>query len=216
MSINTIIFDLDGTLIDSAGSILYGFERVVKSAGLSFKKEIDKNLIGPPLDEVLRSLTGITDLSQLEELVRAFTAYYDDSGYKKMFAYAGVDDLLRNLRKKNFRLILATNKRVTPTLKIIDYLQWTSLFEVIYAIDLNIEKPFNNKKSMLADLIREKGINSKKAIYVGDRLDDQDAAKKNDLQSITVGWGYGEYSDDSVYSQLIHSPSDLIRLLENR
>ena len=133
-----------------------------------------------------------------------------------MFAYAGVDDLLRNLRKKNFRLMLATNKRVIPTLKIIDYLQWNSIFEVVYAIDLNLEKPFNNKKSMLADLIRKKGINTNKAIYIGDRLDDQDAAKKNDLQSITVGWGYGEYSDDSVYSLLIHSPSDLIKLLENR
>lgn len=215
MRIDTVIFDMDGTLIDSANSILLGLEMVVQSAGYPFLKKIDKSLIGPPLGETLKSLTGIKTQSQVENLIDAFKKYYDEVGYKNTLVYAGVNELLHHLRGRNFQVILATNKRLFPTKKIVNHLKWTSFFDVVYAIDLHADKPFPNKKSMLADLIKENKIDSKNTIYIGDRLEDQDAAMHNNLRSATVSWGYGDYVDASIYSELVHSPSDVAMLLDN-
>jgi phosphoglycolate phosphatase len=160
-------------------------------------------------------LTGIADQSQIEELICNFKVYYDVLGYKKTLVYTGIDNLLRYLEQKNFRIMLATNKRITPTLKIINHFSWLHIFEAIYAIDLDTENPFSDKKNMLSDLIWAKDIDSSSAVYIGDRLEDQDAAHQNNLHSITVSWGYGIYTNPSIYSKLIHHPSDLMKILEN-
>jgi phosphoglycolate phosphatase len=74
-SINTIIFDLDGTLIDSASSILAGFDYVLKINGISPLKRLTPSLIGPPLIPTIRMLSGNKKKKKLHEMAIEFKDY---------------------------------------------------------------------------------------------------------------------------------------------
>ena len=78
-----IIFDLDGTLIDSSTGILTAIEMAFDSCNISLKKPLDITLIGPPLNKLLPILAGTHDEKVLEALTDAFKANYDAKGYKK-------------------------------------------------------------------------------------------------------------------------------------
>lgn len=192
-------------MIDSASSILFGFKVAVKLAGYNLRIPLDNSLIGPPLMSALQKLTGEGDESKLQIIATEFKLYYDSEGYKKSFPYAGVSDLLQSIKESKYRLILATNKRIRPTLSILKYFGWAQLFDFVYAIDKDPRGVYSNKSEMLMRLIEEESIERGGSLYVGDRLEDQLAAQQNGLSSITVGWGYGDYQDWAVYSlSLIH------------
>ena len=141
--IKAVIFDLDGTLIDSSPSILAGLEISIKKYGLLPAFPLESHLVGPPLKDTLRKLVGNQADIDLNLLVSEFKAYYDTSGFKESIIYPGIQDLLFQLYKANISLYLATNKRLDPTLKIINYFGWQSLFAEVYAIDKFADKPFS-------------------------------------------------------------------------
>lgn len=215
MKAKAIIFDLDGTLIDSADSILYGFDFVLKGAGCVSKVLLTRDLIGPPLKLTMQKLSGISDDAMLEDLVGGFKSYYDLVGYQKSTPYLGIDKLLEDLRASDQNLILATNKRMIPTKKILEHLGWASLFGEVYAIDRNTFGAYANKAEMLQSLIIDLNLDKSNSIYIGDRIDDQDAAHACGLSSITVDWGYGDYSDRKIYSKTVSSVENLAQILRN-
>ena len=119
---NAVLFDLDGTLIDSSPSILSCFGRVLDEAGLQPLVPLSNSLIGPPLRQTLINLTGLTDNGQLNQLIERFKVYYDSEGYKASKVYDGIETILDHLVQSGISLAIATNKRRVPTLKIIEYL----------------------------------------------------------------------------------------------
>ena len=186
-----ILFDLDGTLIDSADAILEGFRRVVHDLGLTPLRPIDRRLIGPPLRQTLSSLTGIDDPEQLAHMAQRFSDWYDAEGYRGTTVYPGIAELLATLHAHGARLHVVTNKRLRPTRLILDWLGWRSYFERIDTQDMRADAPLTSKSAVLGRLLDELAIHHSEAIYVGDRLDDVQAAADHGLPCVTVGWGYG-------------------------
>lgn len=213
MSSKAIIFDLDGTLIDSADAILSGLQAAANEADYSLNLSLEKALIGPPLRMTLQKLTGVKDDLVLDRMIATFKSCYDTVGYKKTLAFSGVDSLLRQLHSTDQILMLATNKRMIPTVNILKHFGWLSLFHSIYAIDKNPLKVFSNKSEMLYSLIKENGIELDGSLYIGDRIEDQESAAANGLKAITVTWGYGDYQDPSIYSQMVSSIDELSQAL---
>jgi phosphoglycolate phosphatase len=211
MSSRVVIFDLDGTLIDSQQSILNAIKIALNESGLQAKIPVTKELIGPPLIDTLSRITAVKDRLILNAVANRFKLHYDAVGYRDSVVYPGIHNLLESLHNQGYVLYVATNKRLIPTKKIIDYLSWGSLFSAIYSIDSNEEKPFKNKSEMISALLREKAIDIKSAIYIGDRVEDYEAAKFNGLPCILVDWGYGEIRSKPNYDQL--GTSDIIELL---
>lgn len=187
--ITDVIFDLDGTLIDSAPSILDCFAKTLSAQGIEPAVPLTDALIGPPLRETLRKLSGVEDEVQLGVMIEDFKQHYDVSGYKATVSYPGVEDLLRNLRAAGLRLHIATNKRLRPTRLILGHLGWAELFSAVYAFDLRTPL-FGSKSEMLSVLLQAEDISATRAIYVGDRSDDRVAAANNELGFIAAAWGY--------------------------
>lgn len=185
-----ILFDLDGTLIDSAPAILASFREAFVQTGIAPVRAIDESVIGPPLPETLQLLSGSDDPAQIGQLAEAFKASYDSDGYKATAAYAGVDELLADLANAGLTLSIATNKRIHPTRLILDHLGWGGYFAHVYALDLFTPR-LPNKAAMIARLLADQNIGREQAIYIGDRSEDGESADTNGLPFIAVTWGYG-------------------------
>ena len=185
-----ILFDLDGTLIDSAPAILASFREAFAQTGIAPVRAIDESVIGPPLPETLQLLSGSDDPAQIGQLAEAFKASYDSEGYKATAAYAGVDELLADLANAGLTLSIATNKRIHPTRLILEHLGWGGYFAHVYALDLFTPR-LPNKAAMIARLLADQNIGREQAIYIGDRSEDGESADTNGLPFIAVTWGYG-------------------------
>lgn len=184
-----IIFDLDGTLIDSAPSILESFKLTLDSNQIKPIVSLDKTLIGPPLVQTLIALTGIEDKDILSKLSDEFKSHYDLGGYRSTQEFEGVSHLLERCSNAGFYLHIATNKRITPTLLILELFDWKAYFKSVYATDSRT-LAYVNKSAMIADLLKTEKIDFDSAIYVGDRFEDLTSALENNLDFVGALWGY--------------------------
>lgn len=192
-----ILFDLDGTLIDSAPAILASFREAFAQTGVVPVRSIDDSVIGPPLNETLQLLAGSVDPALIGALTEAFKASYDSEGFKATAAYAGVGKMLGELADAGLTLSIATNKRIHPTRLILDHLGWSGHFTHVYALDLFVPR-LPGKAAMIGRLLADQGIPVAQAIYIGDRSEDGESADANGLPFIAVTWGYGSLTANEM------------------
>lgn len=185
-----VLFDLDGTLIDSAPAILASYRDAFAAAGREPVVPIDTSIVGPPLLETLQRLAGTTDTQVIEPLAAGFKASYDTTGYRQTAAYEGVGEMLQRLTDAGCTLSIATNKRLLPTRLILAHLGWADHFAIVYALDL-FEPRLPHKAAMIARLMQDRAIARDQAVYVGDRSEDGESADANGLAFIAATWGYG-------------------------
>ena len=177
-----IIFDLDGTLVDSAAGILGALARAFAACGLEPMVPLTHGVIGPPLREMLLELAESTDSHLLDCLAAAFKTHYDSAGYLETQPFPGVQAMLATLARAGFRLHIATNKRALPTRRILACLGWTAFFDRVYTLDA-FTPPLPDKTSLLARLLADAGLDAAQCAYVGDRQEDGLAARANHLRS---------------------------------
>ncbi|HSR02820.1 MAG TPA: HAD family hydrolase [Methylophilaceae bacterium] len=192
-----IIFDLDGTLIDSAPSILESFKQAFSSLKIEPSVPITADIVGPPLMSTLARLSGKDDLVLLQQLAKNFKAHYDESGYKELTVYRGIQVLLEALKKRGHNLYIATNKRHLPTQKIMQFLNWSSFFEGVFALD-SFSPPLTAKPLMVKRIMADYAINPADTIYVGDRYEDGLAADFNEIDFAMATWGYADQSQATL------------------
>lgn len=209
-----IIFDLDGTLIDSAPAILLSFREAFAQTGTTPAREIDETIIGPPLTETLQILSGSREPALIARLAEAFKASYDTAGYKATTAYDGIDPLLGALAAAGLTLSIATNKRIHPTRLILDHLGWRSRFTHVLALD-SFTPRLPDKAAMIRRLLQDQAIPETAAVYIGDRSEDGESADANKLPFIAVTWGYGSLTGPEMRAgwRSASGPEALARLL---
>jgi phosphoglycolate phosphatase len=190
-----IIFDLDGTLIDSAQSILVSMQRAFEPCGLVPVLPLEASLIGPPLRETLQRLSPESDSAQIEQLAQSFISSYDEQGCLEAHPFSGIDEMLHDLKQRGFALHIVTNKRAYPTQKILAHLGWKGLFGRVYATDTFVEERYS-KSHLLGLLMMDLNLQSKDCVYIGDREEDAIAAHENDMKFLWAGWGFGFMSSD--------------------
>ncbi len=209
-----ILFDLDGTLIDSAPAILASFRDAFAKARIVPVIAIDDSIIGPPLMETLQLLSGSQDPALIARLADGFKAGYDTEGYKATAAYEGVGAMLARLKGAGLSLSIATNKRIHPTRLILEHLGWSGFFDHVYALDL-FEPRLPHKAAMIQRLIADRDIPREAAIYIGDRSEDGESADANALPFIAATWGYGSITpaEMPVHWRQAASPDEMGRTL---
>lgn len=189
LAVKHVLFDLDGTLIDSAPAILDAFAKAFARCQRQPVVALEPGVIGPPLMDTLALLAGSSDSHLLQTLAAAFKEEYDTEGYKQTYVFPGIVALLEGLRAAGHDLYIATNKRLLPTQRILDFLAWTPYFAGVYALDA-FSPPAKSKADMIGQVLRLHQLAIEDSIYIGDRDEDGQSAQANGLRFLLASWGY--------------------------
>ncbi len=184
-----IIFDLDGTLVNSSSSILAALRKAIKKAGIE-RNDLDESLIGPKLEDILLKL-HINDKEVRENITHYFRETYDDDPITGVQVYTQICDLLPALSTK--KLFIATNKPEIPTEKILNHYGLIKYFDLVSCS--NSQGISWTKAQMVENIIKINDIAKSKCLMVGDTKSDYLAAVSNHIDFAFVNWGYSTEKD---------------------
>lgn len=180
-----IIFDLDGTLIDSKEEILKTYQIVFNE----IKPQVVNLAIinyGATLQDVLSNVYG-EDFNKIEKAKILFSTIYDRSDYHQTNPYPNVLRVLTYLKTEKYNMYIATNKRLVPTLKILNHKNLNIFFSDVITSDIRNERVLS-KAEMISELKRKYAFSE--GFMVGDTSSDIKAGNIESLKTIAVTYGY--------------------------
>lgn len=205
-----LIFDFDGTLIDSVPDLADATNLMLEQLGkATFSIDTIKGWIGNGARTLVeRALSGDVEVDArleqetVDDALRIFFAAYGSLDCQKTTAYPDVDAGLRKLKAAGFTLALVTNKPIRFVPKILDHMGWTPLFgEVIGGDSLPTKKP---DPAPLLHVCKTLGFAPEQAIMIGDSINDISAGKNAGIDTIGLSYGYN-YGVDIRESQPNHA-----------
>ncbi|MCW2528203.1 MAG: haloacid dehalogenase [Pseudonocardiales bacterium] len=187
--IEIVLFDLDGTISDSAPGILASLRIAFDELGLPpLDAATERSILGPPFRESMPPLVGA---DRVEEVVDRYRLHYGaNEGMLLTSAYDGIGELLERLKTAGKRIGLATSKAEFFAPKILTHLGFADYFEVICGDDLEGNR--GSKALVVGEALKRFGHPSPSLVrMVGDRLHDVLGAGEHGLPTLGAGWGYG-------------------------
>lgn len=217
---NSLLFDLDGTLVDTAPDLINALNHVFTEQGLS-----------PVPSSLVRPYVGLGALAMLQQgflyhgleaeethLQRAhgiFRSYYEGNICVESLAYNGVWDVIPALHKEGYRLSVCTNKPEYLAVDLLERLDLSKYFSAICGSDsVPNRKPHRDHLAITAE---RAGASLKHSVMVGDASPDVDGARNASIPIIGFDYGYStiamsELSPDILLSSFSDLPDALIRL----
>ena len=210
-----IVFDLDGTLINSAPDLCYALNQTLSEINIPeiTLQEVMGYLGDGALELIKRGITKYSNINNFDtELLRLrFLEIYDNCLLNKTDFYPNVLQSLKDLKKMDFTLAICTNKPELLAKRIIDGLDGSSFFDRITGGDTyEFRKP---DPRHLINTILETGKKVETAIMIGDSENDINCAKKANIPSIAVNFGYSKVPVESLKPDLVMS--DYINLTQH-
>lgn len=207
-----ILFDLDGTLVDSAESIINTLEYIGRQMGADIpSREALRTCVGPPLRSNIAFVLKTNDPTLIEEGVRHYDDYYVERGQCVVGArlYDGVIETLKSLQASGKTMFIATSKYIAPTLTIAEHFGLTPFFKKIYGSTK--EGHLSDKTQLLAHIVKEQALDPARTVMVGDRKHDAIGAKNNHIPCIGALWGIGSKNEleEAGVAHFAAQPGDL-------
>ena len=209
-----ILFDLDGTIVDSApgitATLAYMFEQLGKP--IPTPSELLK-YVGPPLLDSFRDYAGF-DAEESAVALAVYREKYLNVGAYDATQYPGVGPVLRAVHESPVLMSLATSKPETPATLILEHFNLARYFDVITGA--SDDEVRSAKKDVVAEaLVRlaAMGADISRPVLVGDREHDVEGAAANGVPTIFVEWGYGSPAEQAGSVAVAETPEQLQTLL---
>ena len=194
MAINHLLFDLDGTLADTAPDLAFALNRVLNSFAFStITVENTRNWIGNGMRRLLeRAFAGDSEKKVDPELVdrgvALFETFYAEALWRDSMCYPGVVDGLAELKRIGYKMGCVTNKPRSCTGALLEHSRLIDYFEVVVAGDDLVEtKPAPAPLLHAADQLH---VSPQDCVVIGDSRNDVDAARAAGMAVLLVTWGY--------------------------
>lgn len=182
-----VIFDLDGTLTDSAPGVVASFTHALAAVGAAVPDaDLAELVVGPPMHHTLAAL-GLGD--RADEAIAAYRADYTSRGWAINELYDGIAELLADLRAAGVRLAVATSKVEPTARRILEHFGIAGYFDVIAGASPDGARAA--KADVLAHALAQLQPSGERVLMVGDRSHDVEGAAAHGLAAVVVGWGYG-------------------------
>jgi phosphoglycolate phosphatase len=208
----TLLFDLDGTLIDSAVGITrcaaYAFEQlgepVPDDATL-------RSWIGPALRVSFAPL--LKDDARVEQAVEHYRERFEAHGWSEHDIYEGMGDAVETLHARGHRLAVVTAKNEPHARKIIAHLPFGHRFVDI--IGATFDGRLSHKPELIAEALQRLDADAADCTMIGDRHMDMEGAAHHGMRGIGVLWGFGDEDElrRARASDIAATPAALVRLL---
>jgi len=195
LRLRDVVFDLDGTLVDSRPGIDRAAARAVADVWPGREAVSLAPFIGPPIRSMLAAAYADASDGELDALVAAFRRAYDGGDWRGTEPYPGLERVLDATE----RAFVVTNKPHAATGRILTHLGVADRFTAVVSPD-DPDTPFATKGAGLTDLARRYALTPESAVYVGDAPDDRTAAQQAGLPFVAVRYGYGTAGADPAPS----------------
>jgi phosphoglycolate phosphatase len=198
-----VIFDLDGTLTDSAEGIVASFLHALSHIGAPVPDgDLAAQIVGPPMDDTFRAL----QLGEnVDAAIAAFRAEYGARGWAMNTLFDGIAPLLADLEAAGIRLAVATSKLEPTAQRILAHFGLDQHFEVIAGASPDGSR--KTKVEVLAHALDQLQPLPERVLMVGDRSHDVDGAAAHGIDTVVVGWGYGQadFPDGFTTTSVTHA-----------
>jgi len=209
MAITTVLFDLDGTLIDSSPGIRRCVDESLAHHGFpAITDEQFSSFIGPPLT------TGFgfaaSDDSLIESLITVYRQHYGAGGMYEYAVYDGIPEVLTRLNDAGFRLAIATSKRTGFAKPVVDHAGLASQFEIVVGSER--DGPGAEKPVVMGSVFEQLAIaEPDSVVMIGDREHDGHGAAALGTHFIGVSWGFGDHEEllAAGASRIADHPSEI-------
>ncbi|MGE0191701.1 MAG: HAD family hydrolase [Planctomycetota bacterium] len=189
--LSLVLFDFDGTLVDTERAILACVAEVCREFALPDPPDnAVRELIGLPLEATMHAVAeGHSQASPLTAMVAAYRRKYPSIADALSDAYDGVTELLEDLCAEGVRLGIATSKGSKAIQDALRRFRWTSLFQHVETSQ-SVVRPKPDPE-MLLNHLRLAGVDARDALMVGDAPSDIEMANRAGVASCAVTWGMG-------------------------
>lgn len=205
MKYDVIIWDIDGTLLDTSKGLINSYDLIINKYNLVLPKDYNKtNLIGPTPQTIFKELFHQdNEISQI--LTNEFREYYKSHELYNATPYNGMLDVLSNLQKRGYKLGIATNKRQDYATDICKYFKIDSYCLAIFGTDpcSKIQKYQLIEKNL-------EFFKSSNAIMIGDTQGDLNAAKIAKIDFLGVNYGFGFKHQNGYINRI----TDILKIIK--
>lgn len=189
MKFSTVLFDLDGTLVDSISLILDSYRYALEQMGIEAQDQEILDTIGIPLKEACSGFAG----ARGEELLKCYIDYQETIHDQRIKEYTGTSSLLKLLSSRGYRLGVVTSKRKVMAKRGIEVVGLDKYVEVLVAFEDTVaHKP---DPEPVEKALQALGVTAKESIYVGDSIYDIRSGKNAGVATAGVTWGVSSEED---------------------
>ena len=210
---SVVLFDLDGTVLDSKPGIFRSAAFAMKKLALPMPDERDMMaFLGPPLSDGFAQVCRVPD-ERVADAVWWYREYYNGGGKFEASIYPGVSDLLTALRAAGKRCFITTSKPHIFARQILEHFAMADLFDGIYGAEMDGTR--GKKSEVVAYCLEQNGVSAQDAVLVGDRHFDVNGAKMLSIPCIGVLYGYGtkEELEAAGAVALADCPGEVLKIM---
>lgn len=185
-----VLFDLDGTLIDSRRGIVHSLRLALEDSHMQVPDDHDFTwCLGASLWKIFEHYLQTSDRAKLEHAVATYRHIYRDGPMFEYDVYDGVSDMLAELYASGARIAVATAKAHEYAREVIEASTLQNCIHHVYGSELdgtNVEK-----RDLLRHVLHHEQIGADSVVMIGDRHHDIDGARANGVANVGVLYGYG-------------------------
>ncbi len=210
-----VIFDFDGTVVDTGEGILKSLQYSFEQMGREVPDMSDlKKFIGPPIHY---SFTHYYDVSEEEvgEYIKKYRERYTVKGIYECELYEGILELIDSLKSQGVKVGIASSKPLRLIYNVADHLGITEKFDAIVGVRMD-DSNHSSKKGLILEAMELMGAEDKnEVLMVGDRLYDIEGAKGAGVKSCGVLWGYGSEEEFKQYEAdyIVSKACEILKLI---
>ncbi|MGO2110923.1 MAG: HAD hydrolase-like protein [Pseudoclavibacter sp.] len=209
-----VLWDLDGTIIDSAPGIITSIQKMLDTLGLEVPPyESMLDYIGPPILDSFRK-HDLDDAVELNHAMQVYREIYRSEGEANSRVFPGIAETIQALHAAGIPMTTATSKPEDSAARVLEHFGLKQYFNAV--VGALPDETRSAKNEVVAEALRvleEQGHDLTNVIMIGDRFYDVQGSAEHDIPCIYVTWGYGTLGEEAGSVAVVTDAAGLPRML---